>query len=392
MQSSLSIFDFLRNDFFYILIDVFVFFVFIFYAITEKKSVVFFLLGVFFISIKLFIFVGLRPFDSGNDTIHYYYTFLSLKDVFGARDVGIEDYGNSEFLYWPFAAVFKLIISADFQWFLVFSIFLSALLVYKSNKLAISAVIINNTFSKNSALAVIMTYMVFISFEIAYFGGHIRSAFGVPLAFSAYLCAVNRKKLSAILLFFLSLGFHNSAISIAPLIILEICNFKLESSKKMTFFIVISLVLAFFVGRYEGIQGLMSLSGEYYSQRYTDYYEYTNFNITSVFTTGYFFIISFHLLVFLIAGYGRLHFYMFYYFFLILLFSSTPKLSERYFAYILICLPFLLYQSLRYRVKDSSALVITIIICFMAGFLTITSYGVISTLNIDSFFFPNKAD
>ncbi|MFE8148800.1 EpsG family protein [Brenneria goodwinii] len=390
MQSSLNIMTYLRSDVFYIAIDILVFILFISYSIARKESLVFFLVTLFLISIKLLIFVGLRPFDAGNDTIHYYYTFQSLRSISGARDVGIQDYGNSELLYWPVAAFFKSIISSDFQWYLIFSIFFSAYLVYKGNKMAIATIECDRTQWQKVALALLFTYMVFLSFEIAYFGGHIRSAFGVPFAFIAYICAVNKKFWATILFFAISISLHNSAISVAPLLMIEIFKINLNASKKMTFAIVIAFLVAFLIGKYEGLQGIMQLAGSFYSQRYTDYYEYTNFNITSVFTTGYFFIIVIHLLIFLAIGYGRLHFYVFYYFFLVLLFSATPKVSERYFAYILIFLPFLLYNSLRSRFRESNALVMTISVCFLAGLLTITSYGVTSTLSIYSFLFPNR--
>lgn len=389
MQSSLNVESFFRSDIFYIVIDALVFLLFISYAAKKREGFIFFLTTFFLIFFKLLIFVGLRPFDAGNDTIHYYYTFQSLRDISGARDIGIQDYGNSELLYWPFAAVFKLLISSDFQVFLIFSIFLSACLVYICNKMAVEYIGERVSWHQAS-LALVFTYAVFLSFEIAYFGGHIRSAFGVPLAFISYMFAVNRKFWLMLFFFGISLCFHNSAISVAPLLIVEFLKINFTSSKKMTVSLLTAFLIAFLIGKFEGLQSIMQLAGGFYSQRYTDYYEYTNFNINSVFTTGYFLIIVIHIMIFLIVGYGRIHFYTFYYFFLILLFSATPKISERYFAYILVCLPFLLYLSLKNRFRESKALIMTVIICFLAGLLTITSYGATSTLSIHSFLFPDR--
>ncbi|UEM38254.1 EpsG family protein [Pectobacterium aquaticum] len=389
MQSSLSIESFFRSDIFYIMMDVLVFLLFISYAAKRREGFIFFLTAFFIVSLKLLIFVGLRPFDAGNDTIHYYYTFQSLGDISGARDIGIQDYGNSELLYWPFAALFKVLISSDFQVYLIFSIFISAYLVYMCNKLAVEYIGENARWHQAS-LALIFTYAVFLSFEIAYFGGHIRSAFGVPLAFISYMFALNRKFWLTLLFFSLSLCFHNSAISVAPLLIVEFLKINFSYSKKMTVSVVTAFLVAFLIGKFEGLQSIIQLAGGFYSQRYTDYYEYKNFNITSVFTTGYFLIIILHVVIFLAIGYARIHFYFFYYFFLILLFSATPKISERYFAYILICLPFLLYSSLKNRFCESKSLIITIVVCFMAGLLTITSYGAVSTLSIHSFLFPDR--
>ena len=385
----MSLLQYLRSDLFYIFIDA-VFFVFFISLMISKKNYLthsFFLLSL--LTIKITLFIGFRPFDAGNDTLPYMHAFNALNGVSTAREIGTQAYGNTdasggvEYLYWPFAAFIKTFISDSFRFFLVLSIILSVSLTYIGNKMIVTSE--NNTiWPKKIALSIILTYLVFLSYEVAYFGGHIRSALGLPLAFISYIYATKKQHFKSLTFFLISVGFHNSSITIAPLLIMELLGLTLKQSKKSTLAIVSTFCLLFFIGSLYGLDSILKDISVYYSSRYEAYMN-MEFNITSVFSTGCFWIISLHITAFLYFGYKKIHLYAFYYFALVLLFSATPKISERYFAYILICLPLLLFESLRMRFGETKSLLIVCTTCLASGLLVITSDGVISTLDIHSF-------
>lgn len=383
----MDILEFLRSDIFYLAIDISVACLFVITIISGKNHLATFWLISLCLTVKLVAFVGFRPFDAGNDTSGYYYAFQYIDGISSARRIGGSIYGgseNPELLYWPFAALFKQLTGGGFREFLVISILIPAYLTYAGNKRLVGW---DREISETrlKLLAAFFTYLVFISFEIAYFGGHIRSAIGVPLAFLSYYYATQRRFAPTAALFLLALGFHNSAISIIPLLAFEFLFPRFSISRKVSISIVTGCISALVLGKFVGVSGMVGLLGSYYSGRLEDYINYGGFNITSIFTTGYFWIILAHLAAFLALGYNRLHFYAFYYFGLVLLFSATPKISERYFAYILICLPVLLFFSLRNRLTEKKSLIALLLICYSIGFLVLTSYAVTKGLSINSY-------
>lgn len=383
--------DFIRSDLLYLSVDA-MFACLLFLCISARKGGLL-LVAIFAslaLALKLILFIGLRPFEAGNDTLAYYHTFQLLDELSTAREIG-GTYGGTEksgeLLYWPFAALIKSIIGDNFRFYLIISALISGYLTYLGNKKLISEHPLQKG-KKDLSIAIICTYLVFLSLEIAYFGGHIRSALGVPLALISYCLALQRNIIASIVVLFFAIGFHNSAISILPLLLIEVLAPQFKPSRKATLFIGSSLVAAFLFGKLNGIGSLMNAIGGYYSSRYTDYVEYEGFNIQSIFSTAYFWIILIYLIIFLIIGYKRVHFYAFYYFGLILAFASTPKISERFFAYILICLPLLLYQSLRTRMSDNSSLLITSALSVALSPLVVTSYAVTTSLSIQSYIYP----
>lgn len=387
----MELIDFIRSDIFYLLLDILVVFLFIYSTSVNLKATT--LAGVFIfivLACKLVIFIGLRPFDAGNDTITYYYTFQSLKGIDTAREVG-GIYGGTEmsgeFLYWSFAAFLKILLNNSFGLFLISSILICGYLTYFGNKKLVD---FDSHLDKRQRFitSVILTYLVFLSLEIAYFGGHIRSAFGIPIALISYYFAIKKNAVAAALLLFFATGFHNSAISILPLLLIEILTPNIRQSKKITLFILVYLAFLFFFGTLIGTESLMRIIGGYYADRYLAYVQYVGFNITSIFNTAYFWIILMYLAIFLLIGYKKVHFYAFYYMGLILAFSSTPKISERFFAYILIILPFLLYTSLRTRFNEKKSIFYSLLFFNLISPFVITSYAVISTLGIHSYLNP----
>lgn len=384
--------SFIRNDLVYLFIDTLVvclFFLSFASRNTEKTAIATYTAAA--IVLKLIIFIGLRPFNAGNDTIGYYYTFQALEGVTTAREIG-GWYGATEvageLLYWPFAALIKPLIGDSFRLFLIASILITAYLTYLGNK---KLVYLNNSdynSTNNIALPIILTYLIFLSYEIAYFGGHIRSAFGVPIALISYYFALKRNITLTAITFFFAIGFHNSAISILPLLLVEILTPKINKTFKSTTIVITLLLFSFVFGKFNGISTVIGAIGGYYSDRYVAYAEYEGFNISSVFSTVYFWIILTHLAIFIVIGFKKVHFYAFYYMCLILAFSSTPKISERFFAYILVCLPFLLFTSLRTRFSERKSIILTVAISYIFSPLVITSYGVTSSLSIHSFIFP----
>lgn len=383
--------EFIRSDILYLSIDALVAcLVVVGMAVHRGGGIVVAAFTVIALIFKLVVFVGLRPFDAGNDTIGYYYTFQSLEGVATAREIG-GGYGgtekSSELLYWPFVAFIKPILGDSFGLFLNVSILICGYFTYLGNKRLVDP---DGQLDrkKRFALSIIITYLVFLSFEIVYFGGHIRSAFGIPLALMSYYFASKKRVAAAAVTFLFAIGFHNSAISILPLLLMEIFTPQIRQSRKITLLIIASLAIFFVFGKFIGVGGIMSAIGGYYSDRYLAYVEYAGFNITSVFTTAYFWIILMYLALFLLIGYRKVHFYAFYYMSLILVFSSTPKISERFFAYILICLPFLFYASLRTRFSEEKSILLAMALSYAINPLVITSYAVTSTLSIHSYIYP----
>lgn len=383
--------EFIRSDIFYLSIDALVACLVI-SSMTVRRKVHIFV--TFFTAIalvfKLIIFVGLRPFDAGNDTITYYYTFQSLEGIATAREVGGK-YGGTEMsgelLYWPFAALLKPLLGESFRLFLIASILICGYFTYLGNKKLIdpdSQLDRSNRFT----LSIIITYLVFLSFEIAYFGGHIRSALGIPLALISYHFAIKKKVAAAAAALFLATGFHSSAISILPLLLVELFTPQVRQSRKITILIFVFLAIFFVFGKLNGAGSIMNVIGGYYSNRYLAYVQYGGFNISSIFNTAYFWIILMYLATFVLIGYRKVHFYAFYYMGLVLAFSSTPKISERFFAYILVCLPFLFYTSLRTRFNEKKSILLTLVLSYAINPVVITSYAVTSTLSINSYIYP----
>ncbi|MFR0716565.1 EpsG family protein [Enterobacterales bacterium BD_CKDN230030183-1A_HGKHYDSX7] len=383
--------EFLRNDIFYLGIDAAALCLALACLAVYKRSYT--AVAIFSLTallLKLIVFVGFRPFDAGNDTIGYYETFQALRGIFDAREVG-GMYGGteqaSELLYWPFAAFLKMIFGESFRLFLIVSILLCSYMTYWGNRGLIAS---QEEFSRREifALSVVLTYLVFLSFEIVYFGGHIRSAFGIPLSLLAYNFAVRKRVLSMSVALFLAVGFHTSAIIVLPLLLIELVTPEMRRTRGATVLILVVLLVCFIFGRAGGIGSVMTLIGGYYAERYRAYVAYENFNITSVYATVYFWIILAHVLSFLIIGYRKVHFYAFYFLCLIFVFSPTPKISERFFAYVLICLPFLLFLSLRTRFTMRTAIALTVGVSFILAPLVVTSYAVTSTLSINSYIYP----
>ena len=379
---------FIRSDIVYLLIDLLVIcLLFLALFVRRKGLIVAGLFAAIAIIFKLVVFVGLRPFDAGNDTIGYYYTFKLLQGVATARNVG-GTYGGTEqsgeLLYWPFAAFLKPLLDGSFRLFLIVSILISAYLTYIGNKKFVG-------FDKSLgwkdrvSISIIITYLVFLSFEIAYFGGHIRSALGIPFALISYYFASKKKLVATAFTFFLALGFHNSAISVLPLLVMEIFMPQVRQSKNITMFIILLLVAAFLFGKLGGVGSVIGFFSDYYHERYVAYVEYGAFNIQSIFGTAYFWIILIFIFFFLSVGYRKAHFYVFYYFGMVLLFSETPKISERFFAYILIFIPFLLYYSLRIRFDRDKSILLTVLFFYAVSPLVVTSYAVTGTLSIYSY-------
>lgn len=380
--------ELIRSDVFYLFIDLLFLSLFCLFVLRGLNVYPVAVFSIILFVFKLVIFVGMRPFDAGNDTIGYYNTFQLLDGVSGARYIG-GTYGGTEqageVLYWPFVALVKPLLGDSFRAFLIFSILVSGYLSYLVNRKLIG--LAGQLDRKDQfATAAIITYLVFLSFEIAYFGGHIRSAFGVPLAVLSFYFAARGRILVSIFVFLLAIGFHNSVITILPLLLI-IALFKFRVTSWTTMFLIFMLVASFFAGKYDMVGEVAGLFSGYYSERYKAYVNYEGFNISSVYSTVYFWIILLHVLFFLVVGYGRAHFYVFYYVSLIFLFSSTPKISERFFAYILICLPLFLYMSLRYRLKNNDALLVTVLIYSFLSPFVVTSYAVSNSLNIFTYIY-----
>ena len=287
--------ELIRSDVFYLFIDLLFLSLFCLFVLRGLNVYPVAVFSIILFVFKLVIFVGMRPFDAGNDTIGYYNTFQLLDGVSGARYIG-GTYGGTEqageVLYWPFVALVKPLLGDSFRAFLIFSILVSGYLSYLVNRKLIG--LAGQLDRKDQfATAAIITYLVFLSFEIAYFGGHIRSAFGVPLAVLSFYFAARGRILVSIFVFLLAIGFHNSVITILPLLLI-IALFKFRVTSWTTMFLIFMLVASFFAGKYDMVGEVAGLFSGYYSERYKAYVNYEGFNISSVYSTVYFWIILLH--------------------------------------------------------------------------------------------------
>lgn len=158
----------------------------------------------FFIALPIFLFgffyVGLRPLDAGFDTPNYVKTYLALEGILTARETGIAQYGNTEFLWWPIQSLFKPFLGAR-EW-LVFNYTITFITTFFSYRVI----------CKNSPISPWIFALAFLSYYLVYSGNTIRQAIAIPFATIAFFLFFDRKFLVATLTAFFAIGLHWSSI------------------------------------------------------------------------------------------------------------------------------------------------------------------------------------
>lgn len=217
-------------------------------------------------------FLGLRPTNGGSDTPKYVRTFLALKDLGNAHSIGVEYFGDTEYLFWPLQAVFRLFISSGAVWLAwVYTLtFLLAGLAYLR-------------ISKETGTPLVLFVMLLFSYEAVYFGNIIRQVMSYPIGILAIYLYRQRAYGWAALALSVAVGLHWS--SLVFVLVPAIQMLRITSrGRAIVFFIgcvLISQLILFLMQRLGAVGGLMSISDKAanYSQGVTYFGEvYTTYN------------------------------------------------------------------------------------------------------------------
>lgn len=295
------------------------------FFITFTVILIFYLLGSYFI--------GLRSLDAGFDTPSYVRSFLEIDDIFSAREVGINTFGNTELLYWPVQSFLKNFIPDPQSWlFLQYSItFLFISLSYKY--------LVKDTF-----VPMFIFVFVLLTFDLVYFGNALRQGLAFPIGVISIYFFIHRKYFTYLLLVFLSISLHWSSLIflLAPL-------FQLILNQKRLFLLLFYLVLpilsfsiiniAYHLSQFLGIDVLV-IKFELYLHRETHFgslYSLVNF----------WYCIFFASLVVLFNNvfkqYRMLYLLHTLFLSLILIGVSVPDLSERFLYSYIFLTPMITY-------------------------------------------------
>jgi len=146
-------------------------------------------------------FIGFRPVDAGFDTPNYVRTFTEIGDIFSAREVGADIYGNTEFLFWPLQSLLKVFVSEPQDWLLLlYSIvfFLSGLAYWY--------------LTKDTMVPAYLFVLVLLTFDLVYFGNAIRQVIAFPIGLVSIYFFIQKKYVLYLLLLLLSIGLHWSSL------------------------------------------------------------------------------------------------------------------------------------------------------------------------------------
>lgn len=169
-------------------------------TINRKNDLYLFLFCVIPLFLLCFYCIGYRPFSAGFDTPLYVKTYLSLKDIWSARLIGIQYYGNTELFWWPFHSLFINLIDA--RGWLIFNYLLIFFLVWVSYFFL----------CKNLGITPLIFVFVFFTYYMVYSGNTIRQAMALPLGLMAFIFFCKRNIFLYLVFTIISIGFHWSSI------------------------------------------------------------------------------------------------------------------------------------------------------------------------------------
>lgn len=169
-------------------------------TVNRKNDLYLFLFCVIPVFLLCFYYVGYRPFSAGFDTPLYVKTYLSLRDIWSARLMGIQYYGNTEVLWWPFHSLF--INFLDARGWLIFNYLLIFSLIWISYYFL----------CKNLGITPFIFVFVFFTYYMVYSGNTIRQAMALPLGLIAFVFFCKRNIFFSFVFSMISIGFHWSSI------------------------------------------------------------------------------------------------------------------------------------------------------------------------------------
>jgi len=163
------------------------------FFITFAVILIFYLLGSYFI--------GLRPLDAGFDTPSYVRAFLQIDDIFSAREVGKNTFGNTEFLYWPMQSFFKNFLSDPQAW-----LFLQYSIVFLLLGISYRYLVMD------TPIPVFIFVFVLLTFDLVYFGNALRQGLAFPIGVISVYFLIQKKYFHYLLLVGISIGLHWSSL------------------------------------------------------------------------------------------------------------------------------------------------------------------------------------
>ena len=372
----MDITNFYRSDLLYIFIGLIFFFMVLYYKGTEDNKAANLLSYYIFTLIAFTIFllyIGLRPDSAGNDTEAYVVAFRRLSSLSTAWSDGVSAFGNKEPLFWPVLYLFKeLMLSENF--FILFTSFVSCVLTFVFYKLYI------RRFQLNGVYVPIFLVLLLFSYELVYFGNLIRVSWAFPLCAISLVISIEKPKTS-LAIAALAVSFHFSSLIILPYIFLRKVYF-FHNLNRLSLVLLFGtvLIVSELVLPYLGVFSKAYMGGAISDK--VELYQNHAFNLTSIFTTLNFWIVSFHVLLILIMGNKERYFPVIYIYSVILFLSPLAKFSERYFPLVLLFLPVVLFDCLRKKFSDSLALILTVIFYLLLGCFMINTLSAQYTLSI----------
>lgn len=165
-----------------------------------RKKILFWSFFVIPVFIYGLFFIGLRPLDAGSDTPNYVKAYLELDGFFTARAVGMNNYGNTELLWWPLQSLVRIFLEP--QGWLVFNYLITFFSVYFSYKVLCKKTKINTLFF----------IFVFLTYYSVYTGNTIRQSLALPFGLMAFCFLFDKSIFISAVLVVFSIGLHWSSL------------------------------------------------------------------------------------------------------------------------------------------------------------------------------------
>lgn len=144
--------------------------------------------------------VGFRPLDAGSDTPNYVRAWEALDGFWSGRSIGANQYGNTEFLWWPLQSLFQGLASAR-GWLALnyLLIFIAVFCAYRA---------LCRHFSVNP----LIFPLVFLTYYLIYSGNAMRQALALPIGLLGFCWWFDQRYVRAFLAVVLSVGLHWSSL------------------------------------------------------------------------------------------------------------------------------------------------------------------------------------
>lgn len=194
-------------------------------------------MNIFFIFITFYFLmyiIGFRPLDAGNDTSPYVESFLAIDSFFNAYEIGSSYFGSKEPGFWILAGFVKLFTNDPRVWLVVNMLVAFVLTLYAYRNIASMI---------NERIWGLLIFLLFMTYEIVYFGNVMRQAIAIPLVFLAYYFSYKEQVFRAFIFLLFASLVHFSAFLFLPLIFIKYFKNTTIILKIAIFF---SLLFSFF--------------------------------------------------------------------------------------------------------------------------------------------------